>query len=85
MRRADESGEERVWREWLRLKLRMELAAEEPRMVGQFDDFDVRAIGSFSGDAETGGDENFLVVAIEFIAMAVALADFQFAVRPIRE
>lgn len=51
---ADEGGEERVRGEGLGLELGMELAAHEPRMIGDFDDFDVHAIGSFSGDAETG-------------------------------
>ena len=32
----------------------MELAADEPWVVGGFDDFDVDAVRSASGDAESG-------------------------------
>ena len=54
-------------------------------MVGRLDDFDVIFIRRAPGDAQTRGDQGFLVVAIEFVAVAVALADFQFAVSFVRE
>jgi hypothetical protein len=54
-------------------------------MVGGFDDFDVVFIGGATGDAETGVGQDFLVVAIEFVTVAVALADFEFAVGFVRE
>ena len=41
--------------ERLGLKFGMELAAEEPWMVGSFDDFDVILVGSATGDTQTGG------------------------------
>ena len=71
--------------ERLGFEFRMELAAEEPRMVRSFDDLDVVFVGSAAGDAEAGGGQNFLVVAIEFVAMAVTLADFGFAIGAIGE
>src|SRR5579859_3021570 len=39
-RRADESREQRMRTHRPRLELGMELAADEPRMIGQLDDFD---------------------------------------------
>ncbi len=47
---------------------------------GRFDDFHVLAVGSAAGDAEAGVGQSFFVFAIEFVAMAVALADFGFAI-----
>ena len=49
-------------------------------MVGDFDDFDVNAVGGASGDAEAGARLACLVFAIEFIAMAVALGNFELTV-----
>ena len=47
---------------------------------GSFDDFDVIFVGRAAGDAEAGSGKVFLVFAIEFVAVAVALADFRYAV-----
>src|ERR1700754_738463 len=77
---ADEGGEERMRLERLRFELGMELAAEEPWMVRSFDDLDIIFVGSASGDAQAGTGENFFVVAVEFVAMTMAFADFGFAI-----
>jgi len=50
-RGADEGGEERVRLEGLGFEFGVELAAEEPRVVRGFDDFDVVVVGSTAGDA----------------------------------
>src|SRR5260370_41812704 len=84
-RRGDESRKERVRFERLRFEFRVELAAEEPRMVRRFDDFHVILIRRASGDAQARGDQSFFVVAIKFVAVAVALADFEFAVSLVGE
>jgi len=63
----------------------MKLAAKKPRVVGCFDDFDVVFVGGAAGDAQTCVGQNFFVVAVEFVAVAVALADFQLAVSPMSE
>ena len=52
--RADEGDEQRVRLQRLRLELGMELAAEEPGMVGDLADLDVRAVGRLAGDAQAG-------------------------------
>src|SRR5579863_1085426 len=63
----------------------MELATEKPGVVGGFDNFNVSAVGSFSGDFESGGDEYLLVIAVEFVPMAVAFANLKFAVGAVGE
>src|SRR5690348_3823001 len=78
--RANECGEKRVWRERLGLEFGMELAADEPRMIRNLDNFHVDAIGRASSDAEPGVGQSFLVIAIEFVAMAMALGNFSRAV-----
>src|SRR5215472_15228583 len=72
---ADECREQRMRRERLRLELRMELASQEPRMVRRFDNFHINAIGSFAADFESSSRERRLVIAIEFVAMAMALGN----------
>jgi len=48
--RADERGEQRMRFQRRGLELRMELAAQEPRVVGDFHDFHVDAIRRAAGD-----------------------------------
>src|SRR2546422_22175 len=48
-RRTDEAREQRVWAHGPRLELGVELAADEPRMIGQLDHLDQRAIGRQPG------------------------------------
>ena len=71
--RAHERGKQRMRSERLGFEFGMELAADEPGVVRGFDDFDVHAVGCASGDAETGAGERFFVLAIEFVAVAMAL------------
>ena len=51
---AYEGGEERMRLEGLGLEFGVELAAEEPGVIGGFDDFDVIFVGGAAGDAEAG-------------------------------
>src|SRR5664279_744366 len=59
----------------LRFEFRVELASQEEGMVRQFDDLDIGAVGRRSTDAQSRSGERSLVFAIEFVAMAVTLAD----------
>jgi len=79
-RGAYEGGEEGVRLGGFGFELGVELAAEDPRVVWGFDDFDLVVVGSTAGDAESGGGQSFFVFAIEFVTVAVAFADFRFAV-----
>src|ERR1035437_6144944 len=79
-RRADEALEQRVRLHGLALELGMELAAEIPRMVGEFADFDVGIVGRLAGDLEARRLQALFVFAIELVAVAMALVDFARAV-----
>src|SRR5579863_7473583 len=74
-RRLDEGLEQRMGLEGLRLQLRMELDANEPRMLGQLDDLGQDSIGGHAREAEAGRFQPFLVVDVDLIAVPVALAD----------
>src|SRR5579859_2074460 len=77
---ADEGGEERMRLERFGLEFGVELAAEEPGVLGGLDYFDVVFVGGAAGDAQSGVGQSFLVVAVEFVAVAMAFANLRFAV-----
>src|SRR5580698_4221830 len=85
VRRGDKGGEQRVRFQWLRLEFGMELAAEKPGMIGYFANLDVHRIRRLPGNAESAGRQNLLVLAIEFVTVAMALADLGLAVGLARE
>ena len=74
------SREQRMRLQRLRLEFGMELAAQEERVVGNLDDLDVGPIGGRAADAQSAGGQRALVLAIELVAMAMALADLVLAV-----
>src|SRR5438105_1253789 len=74
-RGAHERAEQRMRLQGLRLELRMELAAQEPGMIRELADLDVNAVGSLSGQPQTVLFQNSFVFAIEFVAVAMTLAD----------
>src|SRR5262249_53982123 len=69
----------------LRLEFRMKLAAEKPWVIGKLADLDVRAVGSLTGNPQARGPQPLFVLAVELVAMAMALVDFARSVRSIRE
>ena len=73
--RRDEFAEERVRLERLGLEFGVELAAEEVGVAGDFDDLDVGLVGSGAADLQACAGQQGLVLAIELVAVAVALAD----------
>ena len=77
---GDEVAEERVRLERLGFELGVELAAEEEGMGRDFDDLDVGGVGGGAGEAEAAAGEDGLVLAVELVAVAVALGDFGGAV-----
>src|SRR3984885_6811947 len=85
IRCANECAEQRMWLEWLRLELRMELAADEMRMVRQFDHLHVGPARSGSGNTQSCRRHGFFVLAIEFVAMPVTFADLRLPVNLVRE
>src|SRR6516225_4336137 len=63
----------------------MELATQEKRMAGYFDDLHVSSIGSRTGDAQTGGGQRAFILTIEFITVAMTFTDFILSVRVMRQ
>src|SRR5438046_502123 len=82
---ADEVLEERVAGKGLRLELRVELAAEEPRMVLELDDLDEFPIGRHAGEGEPGVPKRRQIFLIDLVPMAVPLGDRGLAIRTGRE
>src|ERR1019366_9331509 len=72
---SDEGAEQRMRFHRFGLELGMELAAEEPGMIGDFADLHVGSVGRLAGDTKSRGLQRFLVLAVEFEAVAVTLAD----------
>src|SRR5438477_490177 len=68
-----------------RLELRMELAAQVPRMVGNLADLDVRAVRGLTGDTQSHRFQPILVLAIDLVAMPVALGNIAGTVRSVSE
>ena len=80
---ADEVAEEGVRFQGLGFELGVELAAEKPGVLfgGELDNFDVGGVWGGAGEAEAGADEEGFVFAVELVAMAVALGDFEWCRR----
>src|SRR5579862_4209981 len=55
VRRSYEAREEGMRLQRLRLELRVELAAKEEWVFGNFDDFDIRSVGRSAADAKSAG------------------------------
>src|SRR5438270_6505024 len=65
----------------LGFELRMELAPEVPRVVGDFADLHVGAVRRVAGDAQPVGGQLFFELAVELVTMPMPLADLRSAVR----
>src|SRR5208337_617410 len=58
----------------------MKLATQEPGVVADFNDFHVGAIRGHTRQVQPLGNKDFLIIAVEFVAMAVALGNLELAV-----
>src|SRR5262245_34534170 len=74
-RRRDELAEERRGPRRARLELGMELARDEPGMVGQLDDLDEAALLERPRHHEPVLDELLAVLVVDLVAVAMALVD----------
>src|SRR3954451_15562993 len=79
-RRADEALEERCGPRRPRLELGVELARDEPGVVGQLDDLDEPALLERPADDETRVDELIAEEVVHLVAVPMALEDHRFAV-----
>lgn len=62
---------------WFGFEFRMILNGKKPRMGLQLDDFHQCATGAGAGDDHAGIHELLAVFGVEFVAMAMAFADFR--------
>ena len=79
----DEAIEQRMPVARRRRELRVELAGEEPRMLlrRQLDHFDQQIVHRLAGDDEAQVLELLAIAVVEFVAVAMALADHVLAVQ----
>ena len=77
---ADEATEQRRRSRRAGLELRVELAGDEPGMVGELDDLDQEPFLERARDDEAACDELVAVVVVDLVAMAMALVDRRRAV-----
>src|SRR5436190_87245 len=82
--RLDESGEQRVRLERLRLELGVELHRDVVGMVGQLDDLDELAIERAADDLQPLVGQRLFIETVELVAMPVALLDDVGAVERVR-
>src|SRR5579884_4073049 len=64
----------------LRFELRMELAAEIPGVILEFADLDIGGVRRLSRDAQAVAGKPLLEIAVELVAVTMALADLRRAV-----
>src|SRR4051812_3620676 len=81
---VDESGEERVRLERLRLELGMELHRHVPRVLRQLEDLDELPVQRAADDLQPLVGQRLLVEAVELVAVAMALVDHVAAVERVR-
>src|SRR5713226_866651 len=81
--RADEIAEERVRAIRATLKFGMELRADKPGMICQFNDLDQAIIGRAAADDHAMRLHAPAKLIVELVAMAVALEDNGFAIGPV--
>src|SRR3989441_4751069 len=77
---TDEAPEEGVGEHRLRLELGMELAGQEIRMVRYFHDLHEPAVGRFAADPKPFLHHGVKILPVDFVAVAVTLADLGLAV-----
>src|SRR5215831_12450901 len=84
-RRSDTRLEKGMRLNGLALEFGMELAAEEPGMIGDLADLDIRVVGRFASDLQACGLQPVFVFPIELVAMAMALIDLAGPIGALRE
>src|SRR5438034_10902553 len=69
--------------QWLRLELRMKLAAYEMRVIGQLDHLDVGAVWGRAGNSQSACRQRAFVFPVKLVAMSLALADFKLSINSV--
>src|SRR5688500_18319633 len=78
--RGNEPGEQRMRPRGARLQLRVELAADEPRMVSQLHDLDERPVRTQPAESKSLLDEHVAILIRDLVPMAMALAHLGHAI-----
>ena len=66
------------------VELRMELARDEERMLGQLDDLDQLAVRREPGEGEIGFLKTFAVGVVKFVTVAMPLVDDESTIQACR-
>src|SRR5579872_5485466 len=83
--RSHERLEQGMRLQGLGLELRMELAAQEIWVPGYLYHLHVGAVRGRTRDAQPGGGQRPFILAVELVAVAVALADFELPIHFVRQ
>src|SRR5205809_4806879 len=83
-RRLDEIAEKRMRPVGSRAELRVELAGNEPGVVGELDDLDQAAVRREPAEDHPGLAHHLAVLVVELEAVTMPLVDDLFPVRPVR-
>ena len=78
--RANEALEHGMRFQRLGLELRVELAADEMRVIRKFDHFHISSVRRRTGDLESSSGQCAFVFTVEFITVAMAFADLKLAI-----
>src|SRR6202023_4370870 len=82
---VNERCKQRMRSQRVRFELGVKLAADEPGVIRDFHDFDVDAVRSAAGDAESSARERVFIFAIKLVTVAVTLGDIGVAVSLVGE
>src|SRR5712691_7029285 len=63
----------------------MELASDKVRMIRQLHNLHVGAVGSRAGNLQSRRRQHLFIFTIEFVTVAMALADFELAINFVGE
>src|SRR3982074_3558578 len=85
VRRINKGCEKRVRSQRLRLELRMELTAQEPWMVREFDDLNEVLVRRNTGNNEAIVGEGLLELAVKLVSMTMPFGNDSGFVNAIRE
>ena len=78
--RLNQSDKQRVRPVGPGFKLRVELAADIPWMIGQFNHLDDAIVRRSAADHHAAGGQRVTIVVVDFIAVPVALMDQAFLI-----
>src|SRR5439155_19992024 len=76
VRSINKGCKQRMGGQWLRLEFGVELAAEKPGMVCEFDDLDEILVGGNAGNDQSVVGEYLLELPVELVSMTMPFRDY---------